>query len=1691
MVACCFPRLAGLIEPLEGRIAPAVTLALHLSTLDGSNGFRIEGEAERDYAGSSVSSAGDINGDGIADMLVGAVAADPNGPNSGTTYVVFGSSAAFSASLNLSELDGSNGFKIPGLASGDYTGGNVSGAGDINGDGFDDLLIGAWGADPNGSNSGAAYVVFGSAERFPAVLDLANLNGSNGFKIVGDSTFARVGVVSDAGDVNGDGLDDLLIGSTGASYVIFGMAGAFSPTLSVSSLDGINGFKINGEASGDGFGGSVSNAGDVNRDGFGDVLVGASSAHTGSGGSYVIFGREETFGPVFEVTSLDGTNGFKIYGEAIGDGFGGSVSGAGDVNGDGFDDLLIGAPQLGASPTTAGASYVIFGRATGFNQVFDLSDLNGKNGFKVIGESESNYSGRRVSNAGDVNGDGFGDLLLSSYAVDLFDRGTVYVIFGRTGGFSRVLDLSGADGATRFEIKGENPLFDKLREVSGAGDVNGDGFADLLLGAYGASPNGYASGATYVVFGKSDFLTGSFSKTKRSVNFTEADGNAVSIGLNKGDIARENITLAVEKDGFRLSELELTGKAGNQGATVTITANGGGAEVGLITVSSGARVSELRVIGDVMNLQVEGTVDSVHVSSFGVNQALFPELQGDLSFYNARARSVEVDANVNEMLLYFARGIQRLEIGGDLLAANFHTEGELKSLRVEGAVRDSLLSGLRSATPRSAAATYVFGTILIGGDFEGTQLLAGFDSVRSPARGASIGSIVIKGGFIASNIVAGASAGMDELFGTRDDLVVADDDGFVSSIGKIAILGPVTGSLTDATNGIVAEEIGSLQVGADSIIFSQGPRNDLPPRPLDDAGQVRVREVAVDVVVKLNLATLNGRNGFKISGAVGGDYVGKSVSNVGDMNGDGFDDFIVGAAPYGTRPAASYVIFGGPGRSKRVLDVSLLNGINGFQLLGETPTDNFGTSVGSAGDINGDGFADIAIGAPLASPNGLSSGATYVIFGKAGAFDPLFDLSKLDGTNGFKVAGKIKYNFLGTGVSTAGDVNGDGFDDLAIAAYGATPNGLGSGAAYVIYGKASGFASLLSVADLDGNNGVAFEGDRLEDLGSSISGGDDINGDGMADLLIGASGIDATYVVFGQTGGFQPGLKLSTLDGTNGFKIQAGNQEGAGRHVRGAGDVNGDGVDDLLMGNPFASANGLGSGAAYLVFGNRAGFTPVVDVSSLDGTNGFKIQGESSYDGSGNAVSSVGDTNGDGFGDIVIGADHADADGYNFGAAYIVFGKPGGFAPILNLSNLNGSNGFKIVAEAEKDYAGRAVSGAGDVNGDGFTDILIGATGVGEGENDASGAAYVVFGTPAIQIDERTVTYTEADGDQVLLQATSGTLTTGALEFEEVSANRYIVKTLDLRGENLDGAELTVHVLSSTDTLEGQQQAARGGVGITVFGADAGNAGIPNIGTLILPDVGGPTKIDIQGNVQEVTVPAAAAIKEFKVLSLGADTDLFPDIPRRFTGAGTIVKMTVENDVIDYTFDVPGAVDQMVVEGVVTGSKLSFSQPLKQFNVKGNVEESTIAFGQSVSKLTVTGNVEATQILAGYDAKFTRVNPDAQLGTVTIGGVLRASNVVAGASQGADGIFGTADDLLPTSGRGVVARIASITLGGVEGSPSPDDGFGIVAEEIGKLRIGSALIGLSKRPGNDLTPISLLPSGSTNDVFVREVVAGL
>jgi len=292
-----------------------------LTSLDGMNGLTVFGLATFDNAGQAVSDAGDVNGDGFSDFLLGAPTASGDVSGSGAAYVVFGRAAGFASDLNLTSLDGSNGFRLLGADAGDATGKSLRGIGDFNGDGVADLIVGSQNFGP-AQPPGAAYVVFGSRDPFPAQMSLDVLASGNGFRLEGAAPLDAAGYsVGEAGDINGDGLDDLVIGArsadpggsngAGSSYVVFGRAPPPAATLNLSGLDGNNGFKLSGFGAGSNAGAAVRGAGDVNGDGFDDLLIGAPYASVAGGGpsgaAFLIFGKKGGFGSNVDLEALDGS----------------------------------------------------------------------------------------------------------------------------------------------------------------------------------------------------------------------------------------------------------------------------------------------------------------------------------------------------------------------------------------------------------------------------------------------------------------------------------------------------------------------------------------------------------------------------------------------------------------------------------------------------------------------------------------------------------------------------------------------------------------------------------------------------------------------------------------------------------------------------------------------------------------------------------------------------------------------------------------------------------------------------------------------------------------------------------------------------------------------------------------------------------------------------------------------------------------------------------------------------------------------------------------------------------------------------------------------------------------------------------------------------------------------------------------
>lgn len=476
----------------------------------GANGLILDGIDFADESGCSVAGIGDINGDGIDDILIGARGADPSGKSSaGECYVIFGATSGLPTTLDLAALDGSNGFVLEGGAADDAAGNSVSGGGDIDGDGLADLIIGAPGASPGGRLvAGQAHVLFGSDSGFPASVDLSTLDGTNGFAIHGIDSLDLCGsdVFLDA-DVNGDGLSDVMLSApfaspggnnqAGETYVVFGTAAGFPHSFELSSLDGTNGFVLNGVVEQDRSG--RLGAADVNGDGVDDILIGATGSDPGgrsaAGASYVVFGSTSAFPASIELASLDGTNGFTLNGIDEGDSSG-AVSGAGDVNGDGLEDILIGA--LGGDHDDgdrAGEAYVVFGSTSAFPVTLELSELDGTNGFVAYATQDDGAAGISTSAAGDVNGDGLGDILIAAGVA-----GRAYLVFGSLA-FPASLDLSALDGTNGYRFQGIESDDSSGVQVSSAGDFNGDGTLDVLLGGPESTAGGDSfAGKTFVAY---------------------------------------------------------------------------------------------------------------------------------------------------------------------------------------------------------------------------------------------------------------------------------------------------------------------------------------------------------------------------------------------------------------------------------------------------------------------------------------------------------------------------------------------------------------------------------------------------------------------------------------------------------------------------------------------------------------------------------------------------------------------------------------------------------------------------------------------------------------------------------------------------------------------------------------------------------------------------------------------------------------------------------------------------------------------------------------------------------------------------------------------------------------------------------------------------------------------------------------
>jgi hypothetical protein len=403
-------------------------------------------EANQDGAsfGSAVGTAGDVNNDGLSDVIVGAYAMNNVVLNEGVAFVYYGTISGPSLTPSWTTSPGVSGAAY-GISAGT--------AGDVNGDGYSDVIVGAFRFTNGQNQEGKAYVYQGSS---------SGLSTIAAWTFEGNQTTASVGYsVGTAGDVNGDGFADIIVGSYGYTNGEGGEGRAIVFLGSGAGLSISPSWSVEANQASASMGYSVGTAGDVNGDGYADVIVGAPSFDNGEsneGRAFVFFGS---------AGGLSSTPAWTAEADLVGADFGSSVHTAGDVNGDGYSDVLVGADQYTNGENQEGRALVYLGSAAG---------PAASPAWSAEGEQAGAFEGWSVASAGDVNGDSYADVIVGIPFFDggQSDEGRAHFYFGGPAG----LGFTPA-----WTTESNNPGAQYGSSVGTAGDVNGDGYAEVIVGA--------------------------------------------------------------------------------------------------------------------------------------------------------------------------------------------------------------------------------------------------------------------------------------------------------------------------------------------------------------------------------------------------------------------------------------------------------------------------------------------------------------------------------------------------------------------------------------------------------------------------------------------------------------------------------------------------------------------------------------------------------------------------------------------------------------------------------------------------------------------------------------------------------------------------------------------------------------------------------------------------------------------------------------------------------------------------------------------------------------------------------------------------------------------------------------------------------------------------------------------------------
>lgn len=836
-----------------------------------------------------------------------------------------------------------------------------------------------------------------------------------------------------------------------------------------------------------------------------------------------------------------------------------SVSTAGDVNGDGYSDVIVGAPMYDNGQTDEGAAFVFPGTAAGISLAAKVLQSNQVNA----------QAGTSVSSAGDVNGDGFSDVLVGApyYDGGQTDEGAVFLYLGSAAGLNtnpaKILEINQIEA--NFGIS-----------VAMAGDVNGDGRSDILVGAHRYDNGQLNEGAAFLYY-----------------------GNAASVGAGA-------VTLEANQAGAMMgysvaSAGDLTGDGYSDVMVGARLYSNGQAYEGAVFIYKGSASGLIK--DNPLRLE-SNQVDA----RFGHSLAAAGDVNGDQVADIIVGAYLYDSTHVNQgaAFLYFGTASSKMPVSGRTMITLPQREAQ-------------------------------FGWAVAGaGDVNGD----GFSDFMVGARYYDNEKANEGGAFI-------YYGGISENFNWSDVMITGQQqDAWLGS--ALAPAGDVNGDgYSDLIIGSYTYDNGQTDEGVALIYHGGGlPGNETAGNWLADSAASR--------------------------------RFGSVVADAGDINGDGFDDVLISAP--GTDPAA-------PGRTWIVYGSTY--GIH-EAWFSEKTIIAFGRTVAGAGDINGDGYADIMIGNPNYTNTG-NGGEVRIYYGTPTGLNTINYVTLTEPSNG---------SLFGAAVSSATDLNGDHYADIVIGAPKYKVDNEVRGAAFVYYGAPTGLITTPKILPGKSNNAS---------MGAAVAGLGDTNGDGFDDLIVGAPTTNtpaveagAAWVYYGSASG---------VDNSTTFLKSEYSNTRFGTSVAAAGDVNGDGFFDAVVGIPGWEISKSGAIAVYL--GQPAG---------LQETYKQFHYGSLSDTGFGTSVSGAGDLNGDGYSDLIVGSPDYSYMQLKIGRFTVIPGNyPGANGP-------GTVTGWVAAGAVVMDQMGTSVSGAGDVNGDGFSDIIVGIPGYDAPTAQDAGRVRTYFG---------------------------------------------------------------------------------------------------------------------------------------------------------------------------------------------------------------------------------------------------------------------------------------------------------------------------------------------------------------------------